>query len=295
MFSSFPARSYPVHSKFAIRAQYRWQTNQKFRQRILAKLCSHSKRPTNVRLTDVYFVPDLGFNLVSVGRLADKGIAAKFQNSCVIFEVFESGFEIGRGIRDNNTELYRLPAPEMHETVLAVPLKNDPILWHQRLAHVNMRDLAQVHKHADGVPELGNTTHVCRSCRLGKAHKLPFTSSSHRTNSPGALVHLDTVGRLPVSFPDHFRYMATFLDDYSRYVVVVALIIKKSDIGVAFASFRRFMSQTTKLRDDMEINIEFEDTDMLPNDKFSEGLHVIRLHLDNAKKYKHIEDSEFRI
>jgi hypothetical protein len=85
--------------------------------------------------------------------------------------------------------------------------------------------------------------------------------------------------------------MATFLDDYSRYFVV-ALMKKKGDIGVAFASFRRFMSQTAKLRDNMVINIEFEDTDILPNDKFSEGFHVIRLRSDNAKEYKHIENSE---
>jgi transposase InsO family protein len=100
---------------------------------------------------------------------------------------------------------------------------------------------------------------------------------------------------LSAHFPYHFliifRYMATFLDDYSRYVVV-ALMKKKSDIGVAFASFRRFLSQTAKLRDDMVINIEFEDTDMLPNYKFSEGFHVTRLHSDNAKEYKHIEDRE---
>jgi hypothetical protein len=191
-------------------------------------------------------VPDLGFNLVSVGRLADKGITATYQKAYVTFEVFESGFETGRGIRDNNTGPYRLPAPEMHETSIAVPLKNDPVLRHHCRAHVNMRDFAQVHKYADGVPEFGNTTHVCRSCRLGKAHKLPFTSSFRLTNSPGELLHSDIVGPLSVSFPDKFRYMGTFLDDFSRYVVA-ALMKRKSDIGLAFASFRRFLHQTAKL------------------------------------------------
>jgi hypothetical protein len=36
-----------------------------------------------IRLTDVYLVPDLGFNLVSVGRLADKGITATFKKGFV--------------------------------------------------------------------------------------------------------------------------------------------------------------------------------------------------------------------
>jgi GAG-pre-integrase domain len=193
----------------------------------------------NIRLTGVYLVPDLGFNLASVGRLADKGITATFNKGFVTLQVAESGFDIGSGTRDDNTGMYMLPAPELHDTMLAVPAKSDSALWHQRLAHVNMRDLMQVHKHADDVPALPQTSNVFRSCRLGKAHKLPFSSSFSRTTAPGELVHSDIVGPLPMSFPDKYQYMGTFLDEYSRYVVV-ALMQKKSDIGDAFAAFRRF-------------------------------------------------------
>jgi GAG-pre-integrase domain len=185
----------------------------------------------NIRLTCVYLVPDLGFNLVSVGRLADKGITATFNKGFVTLQVVESGFDIGSGTRDENTGLYMLPAPELHDNMLAVPANGDFSLWHQRLAHVNMRDLAQVHKHADGVQALPQTNDVCRSCRLGKAHKLPFSSSFSRTTAPGELIHSDIVGPLPMSFPDKYQYMGTFLDDYSRYVVV-ALMQKKSDMGM---------------------------------------------------------------
>jgi GAG-pre-integrase domain len=153
----------------------------------------------NIRLTGVYFVPDLGFKLVSVGRLADKGITSTFKQGFVNFQVAESGFDIGSGTRDDITGLYSLPAPEMHDTMLAVPA-NDSALWHQRLAHVNMRDLAQMHKHADGVPALPQTKDVCRSCRLGNAHKLPFSSNFSRTSAPGELIHSDIVGPLPISF-----------------------------------------------------------------------------------------------
>jgi hypothetical protein len=241
----------------------------------------------NIRLTGVYFVPDLGFNLVSVGRLADKGITATFNKSCVTLQVAESGFDIGSGTRDDNTGLYSLPAPEMRDTMLAVPIKGDSALWHQRLAHVNMRDLAQVHKHADGVPSLPQTNDVCRSCRLGKAHKLPFRSSFSRTTAPGELIHSDIVGPLPMSFPDKYQYMGTFLDDYSRHVVV-ALMQKKSSIGDAFAAFRRFLQQAASMRDDRVIDVEVDAASAMPCDMSADGFRIVRLHSDNAKEYERI-------
>ena len=49
-------------------------------------------------------------------------------------------------------------------------------LWHRRIAHMNMRDLCQVHRLTDGVPKLRPSgTDVCRACQLGKAHKLPLS------------------------------------------------------------------------------------------------------------------------
>jgi hypothetical protein len=60
----------------------------------------------NIRLTGVYFVPDLGFNLVSVGRLADKGITTSLNKLCVTLHVAQSGFNIGNGTRDDSTPVY---------------------------------------------------------------------------------------------------------------------------------------------------------------------------------------------
>jgi hypothetical protein len=84
------------------------------------------------------------------------------------------GFIIGNGTRDNKTDLDYFPVPEMHDTILAVHLKGQLMLWHQRLAQVNMCDLTQVHKYANGVTALKKISDVCRYCRLGKAHKISF-------------------------------------------------------------------------------------------------------------------------
>lgn len=85
---------------------------------------------------------------------------------------------------------------------------------------MNILDLTNVHKHADGIPILNTTVDVCRTCILGKSHKLPFTGHLGQADAVGDLVHSDIVGPLVMSFSDRFRYASTFMDDHSRYFLV---------------------------------------------------------------------------
>ena len=196
-------------------------------------------------------MPDLGFNLVSVGKLADAGIRTTFEKECVRLLCNDSDQQIGTGIRDKSTGLYMLPSPQVkshqsprspsrQEMSLAVSKSHEASLWHRRLAHVNMQDLARVHVHTDGVPKISASScnnDVCRACRLGKAHKLPFKGHFVRATRPGEIVHSDIVGPLPVSYPQRHRYLVTFLDDYSRHVFV-AFMRHKSDVKQAFQEYR---------------------------------------------------------
>jgi hypothetical protein len=42
--------------------------------------------------------------------------------------------------------------------------------------------------------------------------------------------------------------------------------------------------------DDMMINIEVDDADTLPNNLCAEGFRIFRLHFDNEKEYKLIDN-----
>jgi hypothetical protein len=81
--------------------------------------------------------------------------------------------------------------------------------------------------------------------------------------------------------------MGTFLDEYSRYLVV-ALMQKKSDIGYAFAAFRRFLQQAASLRDDIVIDVKVDASSAMPYDMSANGFRIVRLHSDNAKEYERI-------
>lgn len=83
-------------------------------------------------------------------------------------------------------------------------MDGDTKLWHRRIAHINVKDLINVHKFADGVPKLLPIVDVCRACQLGKAHKLQFTGHFCRASAVGQIRHSDIVGKLTMSHPDRY-------------------------------------------------------------------------------------------
>src|SRR5882762_3619701 len=66
----------------------------------------------------------------------------------------------------------------------------------------------------------------CHGCELGKSSRLPFPSSSKRASSPLEIVHSDLVGPLQCKSIQGNTYFATFLDDFSKTVVVIFLKAK---------------------------------------------------------------------
>eukprot|EP00171_Calliarthron_tuberculosum_P008425 IDg8425t1 len=109
----------------------------------------------NIRLKEALYVPSLGFNLISVGRLSDNGIESHFRRHDMQLSLECSGFMLGTGQRDSKNGLYMLPEPDLSvECTLSLTERKDLELWHRRLAHINSRDLSLLHEHVDGVPVL---------------------------------------------------------------------------------------------------------------------------------------------
>lgn len=83
--------------------------------------------------------------------------------------------------------------------------------------HINIKDLFIIHKHAAGISKLQKSDDVCRTCRLGKAHKLPFLGHFERSAAVGEILYADIVKPLELSFPDKYKCVSTFLDDLSGH------------------------------------------------------------------------------
>ena len=153
-----------------------------------------------------------------------------------------------------------LPEPISQSTQMAMSVSSnskfrETELWHQRLAHINMRDLVTLHKHADDVPHLQQSDDVCRACRLGKAHKLLFSGHFNRAEVVGDILHSDIVGPLELSFPDKYKYVSTFLDDHSRYTLV-GLMTRRSMLE---HTFKQASAKFAEIGGDIQISMVHSD------------------------------------
>ena len=135
----------------------------------------------------------------------------------------------------------------------------DESLWHRRFAHLNVRD---VHKLVQGDLVTGVTVKskasmdpICEPCLAGKQHRVAVPKVAlHRATQPLALVHSDVHGPLPVRSRLGYRYWITFIDDASRFWLILPL----KDKSGAFAAFKQFKafaenqlnSKIKALRDD---------------------------------------------
>ena len=67
--------------------------------------------------------------------------------------------------------------------VSALTAEQTRALWHMRLGHINDRVVADMHKHADGIPNLprSDALHKCPMCTRAKLHKAGRGASTERT------------------------------------------------------------------------------------------------------------------
>jgi Reverse transcriptase (RNA-dependent DNA polymerase)/Integrase core domain len=75
------------------------------------------------------------------------------------------------------------------------------------------------------VEDIDKAKEVCEVCSKTKLTRLPFKPSDSDTTAPLQLIHMDLCGPLEESL-GKAKYMATFIDDYSSYSVVVPLKYK---------------------------------------------------------------------
>ncbi|KAJ0771566.1 putative RNA-directed DNA polymerase [Helianthus annuus] len=188
-------------------------------------------------LRDVYHVPGMRKNLISVPQMTEEGNYVLFGPKDVkVFKEFEtSSIPILQG-RKTET-VYVLNAESAY--VEKAKGKQTADLWHKRLGHVGFDKLGRTVKQklVNGLPDLKvNKDGVCSGYQYGKATQLPFKSSNNRSANILDLVHSDVFGPVKQSSMQGFRYMVTFIDDFSRFVWIY-FMKEKSEVFCKFKEF----------------------------------------------------------
>ena len=195
----------------------------------------------NVTLGNVYHVPMLTTNLLSVSKITDLGFEVVFDSK---------GCRVVKGanvmlVGERSGNLYNLK--HFSEQVLLTGIKHSVScmhLWHRRLGH---RDLNAVMKIVSD--ELGHglkldhcdMDSVCVSCCQGKMSRGSFPkTSTNRSTAVGELVHTDLGGPMEVATPRGNRFYVMMVDDYSRCTTVY-LLQHKSDAAEKIREYCNLM------------------------------------------------------
>ena len=185
---------------------------------------------------NVYFVPGITKNLLSVSQATKNGTSIKFEETYAqIKHKSPNGQKIKYICRRLDKGLYRIPCPPTHvdiEALYASTKENHDlsILWHHRLAHINLQAIKtlQSKNMVIGLPKEQFTTSLdlCEGCLLGKMPHHSFPLRQSRSRFPLQLVHSDLCGPFPTPSITGSHYFISFIDDYSRFTVITFLKTK---------------------------------------------------------------------
>lgn len=197
-------------------------------------------KAVTVSIKQIFHVPTLTSNLLSVSKITDEGCSVNFDKlGCTISK---NGAVVLSGGRVGN--LYHLK-PVSQKALLTLSNHNENCIhtWHRRLGHRDERAVKKIVGDRLGsglkLVECGIKS-VCEVCCEGKMTRAPFRPSESKSSAVGDLVHTDLCGPMEVSTPRGSRYFMTMLDDYSRYCVVY-LLREKSECAEKIAEYTSMM------------------------------------------------------
>ncbi|KAB2626152.1 hypothetical protein D8674_017812 [Pyrus ussuriensis x Pyrus communis] len=153
---------------------------------------------------EVYYVPELKNNLLSIGQLQERGLTILIQEGvCKIYHPTK-GLIIQTEMSRNRMFILRAqtlvstnvqPARCLHTST-----QDLPYLWHRRYGHLTHKGLRilQQKKMVRGLPQFQTSNTTCTVCIQGKQHRTEMpTKSTWRASQPLELIHADICG--PIS------------------------------------------------------------------------------------------------
>ena len=174
-------------------------------------------------IAEVYYVPDLKNNLLSIGQLQEMGLGILFKDGkCKVFHpkrglIIQTTMSINRMFilfPDNESS-----SQEQAGQCLHTGTQNLGSLWHRRYGHLSYKGLRTLlYKNiVHGLPHISASDSACIECIKGKQNRDPIPNkSTWRATQKLELIHTDICGPITPTSNSNKRYLLLFIDDYSR-------------------------------------------------------------------------------
>ncbi|KAK2966046.1 hypothetical protein RJ640_001980 [Escallonia rubra] len=204
---------------------------------------------TSFHLSNVFLVPKLATNLISVGQLVDDDNIVSFSRDGCMIQDRRTGKMKGKGRRIGRLFALEFEKPGSYSSFFA-PSDSDFSfssktwhIWHRRLGHPSPQKLEALFSSrllTTKPVSLSNVNKSCVDCSLSKSVRLPFPLHSDIKTKPFDLIHSDVWGPAPVTSRLGYKYFLLFIDDCTRYTWIY-FMRHKSEV---FSHFKTFLSMT---------------------------------------------------
>jgi transposase InsO family protein len=219
----------------------------------------------NLSISDVFCVPKLHLNLLSVGQLTELGLNLFFSSRGCLVQDSRTGQIVGSARKVGRLfELTSLHFPSSSVSAPVIAASASIELWHSRLGHVSLPRI-QTLVSRGLLGSVSSSPFDCMPCQLGKQPALPFNNSESIASATFDLIHSDVWGPSPVPTVGGSRYFVIFVDDFSRYTWIY-LMKNRSEVLTIYRDFAK-MVQT----------------------QYSKAIKVFRS--DNAREYRQTDFS----
>ncbi|CAJ2655081.1 unnamed protein product [Trifolium pratense] len=196
-------------------------------------------------ITNVYYIPELKNNLLSIGQLQEKGLTVVFkEDMCRVYHQ-ERGVIMQCKMTANR--MYVIMVDVVIPTCFKVTNEDVTYLWHCRYGYLSQKGLKILEQKnmVRGLPKLQDSSNVCSDCMIGKQHREPFLKvSTRRATKRLQLIHADVFGPIKPESNSNKRYFLTFIDDFSRKTWVYFLS-EKSSVLEMFKKFKAMVEKET--------------------------------------------------
>lgn len=212
----------------------KYSTDVKAKGNVMVKMMNQNEEKL-INLENTLWVPDLRTNLMSVAKVVDKGNEITFKKNVAMIKGTDGDIKL---IARRIGNLYYIKQPNEEIAQLVNGQEVNLNLWHNRMGHLNEKDLLQLLKKININTRMHENKLNCRICALGKQTCLPFKSTHERAEEKLEIVHSDVCGPFRERSKGGARYFCTFTDDNTRYSLVY-LLKNKSEALEKFQEYKQ--------------------------------------------------------
>jgi len=166
-------------------------------------------------IRDVYYVPNLKSNILSMGQLMEKGYSVPMKDRAL--DLKDKFGRLIACVEMKKNRMYKLELKIIQEKCLKLDVQDETMMWHFRFGHLHFDGLMELVKKGmvHGLPSMEFKSKLCEECILDKQSRTSFPrNAKYQAKEQLGLIHTDVCGPItPESFNGK-RYFISFVDDF---------------------------------------------------------------------------------